>query len=142
MHWDFETLKNWLYTVPQWPAVENLWTDLDALLRRQSNWTRLDDGSAFEVYADGESGLLFRTQGRDYPCPGSALEAFWQLIESAAYVYPADLPPDLELPPVLLFSLLANLEYLHPVILARIGSDRQIGLYFVPALNDGRSRVA
>ncbi len=143
IHWDYEQLKNWLYTIPQLPGLDRFRADLDALLLRQTRWTRLDNGGSFEVRVGADRSLWFRSQdGREYHCPDSALAALWQFVELAAYIDPADMPEGLDLPPVLLFSLLAKLDYLRPVLLARVGSERHIGLYYVPPLDDDRSRVA
>lgn len=142
MRWDFEDLKNWLYTIPLWPGLETFWLDLEGLVSRQSRRTRLDNSASFDVRA-ASGGLVFRdADAGEYYCSKAALIALWHLIEGPEYVCAEDLPASTGVPAVLLFSLLAELDYLQPVMLARVGRERQIGLYCVPRHHDGPSRIA
>lgn len=143
LYWDQEDLKNWLYTIPLWPQVESFIADIHALVNQQSTWNRLDNKAQFEVYASGDNGLLFHSaDSTDYRCTAAELIAIWRLIESPAYIGAEDLPSHLSVPPILLFSFLAQLGYLHPALLSRNHTQRQIGLFCVPHHDSGRSQVA
>jgi O-acetyl-ADP-ribose deacetylase (regulator of RNase III) len=143
IRWEFEDLKNWLYTIPLWPSAETFSDDLRRLVDKQRRWARLDNAAPFEVYADRNGGYAFRSADALEYCSTSAdLAALWPLFETPAYVCAEDLPAELQVPAILLFSLLAQLDYLYPVMLERVSGRRQIGLYCVPRHDDGRSRVA
>jgi O-acetyl-ADP-ribose deacetylase (regulator of RNase III) len=146
-HKDLETMRNWLRSEPRTMAFEEFWSDIKAVVRQQSRFTKLGTQQQYVVELakyDQEGLLLYfhdRTWGqnlRDYLrkfanealakwqfqsdrgifVPEASLLELWQSIRFYGFCYSHTMPAGLEVLASYLLPILRKLSYLKPAMLA------------------------
>lgn len=130
---DTELLRSWLAGIPQTIPFSRFLNDVMALVQQQAAWTTLDDAAPFTAHYD-ERITLTAERGDPVILSESTLSDVWHYLRAAGYCHPGNLPAGLDANADLLTAVLARLDYIHPVYLARPGTPRQIGLYVIPPL--------
>ena len=132
---DDDTLAVWLHGVPHIPAMSAVWADLLMITRQEPMLTALDDEQSFQINVDAEQNLIL-TGHDESPLELSTdlFAAIWETICAAGYVMPGDFPGSAA-GSSLLVSLLAQLDYVRPVWLARVNKPRVIGLHLIPPVS-------
>ncbi len=132
---DEAALTTWLHGVPQIPHFSSVWADLQKRVRLEPTLINLDNDQPFRVRLNADRRLLLTDRNRPtQELSANLLAAVWELLCENGYVMPGDMPGG-ERDSGPLVSLLAELDYVRPVWLARAEEPRVIGLQLVPPVS-------
>jgi hypothetical protein len=132
---DDAALAAWLHGIPRIPEFSVVWANLLAMAWQEPDLKTLDDDQPFQVKLNADRRLL--VMRRDQPVQefsASLLADVWAMICAAGYAMPGDFPGSAAHSSPLV-SLLARLDYLRPVWLARVDEPRVVGLHLVPPVS-------
>lgn len=142
------TVRAWLNGQPQKISFIKFWRDLVRLGKKQTHFKTLDDQSEFRaIIDDGQrrSMVLYPKQRDSIFLPETMLADLWLYIQNAGYAAPHNLAGGLDEHALYIFGVLAELDYLHPVLLSWDDNHRQPGLHFIPPVerktSDAMQRV-
>jgi hypothetical protein len=131
-------VQAWLHGEPQTPTFAQFWSDLVALLSRETFFETLDDQSQFRVTLDLEERRIMLTAAdkKALLLSESTTADLWHAIRTAGYCAPQNLPAGLDARASMIVALLTKLDYIRPVKISHPESQTVIGLHVVSILNE------
>ena len=135
-HRNMTEVKKWLRQEPESLAFTEVWDDLVELLASPRHLHTCDRNEPFTALLDSTNrGLVLRTQDHEHLIPYDALTEVWQFVRQSGFVAGTRLPGGYHLFYSHLLTLLAQLPYLAPVVMAdrhSVDIDHALGLRFQP----------
>lgn len=145
-HRNLKDIEKWLRGEPKSLAFQEFWADFLSLFNSllMPRFTTLKDQSPFNASYDPNAEMI--TIETDQETHLYAKESFielWQSVRDTGYFYADDLPTDFATSKAQIISLLAQLPYLKPVLIASRTqyTERHIGLQVVPQISNTKPEV-
>ncbi|WP_051533991.1 macro domain-containing protein [Desulfitibacter alkalitolerans] len=145
---NIEEIKKWLRSEPESLAFIEVWEDIEELLEKQDSFFTLDSKIGFtaKIVDEPEKAILIKSQGKQKYIYEEEMVNLWQFIRSFGFFIKDNVPNELEEYLPFLVSMLRNLPYLKPVLVASdynkikdiANVNNSVGLQFISKpLEDG-----
>ena len=141
---DFKTQKSWLDGLPQVPTFTRFRDEVLDIVRHQSHFETLDEQSTFSASLDEfeERITLHAANGDSLTVLSeSSLSDLWHYLHVSGYCLPQNLPSGLDQYAPQIVTLLAQLDYIHPVYVSRMQGQRRVGLHFIPPTSEAITAI-
>lgn len=140
---NIRAVRSWLTGQPRHVSFDKFWRDIRTIVQDKPNLKLID--STMERFVVGIAtgknnkgrNVVIRSEKDPRPIflSHSSMIDLWNYVIRTGYVLPQNLPGGLDVHARYIFSLLSQLDYVHPVHLWTVGAERGIGLHYIPPLD-------